>query len=182
VSYGIVLLRVVLGAIMAAHGAQKLFGWFGGPGPRGTAGFVAQLRYRGGLATAAALGLAELGGGALLALGLITPVGAFFVAAVMVNAVATVHWRNGFFAGSGGWEFNLLIWGAAVALAGTGGERFSLDRVIGWEGSLGGVWWLVGAGGASLLVSALVLLLGREPERPAVQPESGERERDLSRA
>src|SRR5919197_3434210 len=108
-SYGILALRVVLGTTMAAHGAQKLFGWFGGGGPRGTAGGFEQLRFRAPLLMAVAAGLAELGGGALLAAGLFTPFAALAIAIVMVNAFATVHRPNGFWNSSGGFEFNLLI-------------------------------------------------------------------------
>src|SRR3990172_1155387 len=105
-SYGILTLRVVLGTIMAAHGAQKLFGWFHGGGPRQTGGGFAQLRCRPPLLAALAAGLAEFGGGVLLAAGLVTPLAALAVAVVMLNAIATVHWRNGFWIMKGGYEFN----------------------------------------------------------------------------
>ena len=96
-SYGILLLRVVLGSIVAAHGAQKLFGWFGGGGPHGTASSFAQLRFRAPLVLALAAGLAEFGGGLLLTAGLLTPLAALAITVVMLNAIATVHWRSGFF-------------------------------------------------------------------------------------
>src|SRR5918996_254933 len=131
-SYGILFLRIVPGSIIAAHGAQKLFGWFGGGGPRGTAEGFAQLRFRAPLLMTLAAGFAELGGGLLIAAGLLTPLAALAIAVVMVNAIATVHWRNGFFNGAGGYEFNLLVLTAAVAIAVTGAGRFSLDNLIGW--------------------------------------------------
>jgi putative oxidoreductase len=90
-SYGILLLRVVLGSIVAAHGAQKLFAWFGGSGPRGTASSFAQLRFQAPRVLALAVGLAEFGGGLLLAAGLLTPLAALAIAVVMLNAIATVH-------------------------------------------------------------------------------------------
>lgn len=165
-SYGILLLRLVLGLSLAAHGAQKLFGSFGGPGLRGTAGSFGSLRFRAPLPMALTAGLSELGGGLLLAGGLVTPLASLAIAVVMLNAIGTVHWQNGFWNSGGGYEFNLLIWAAAVALAATGGTRFSLDGLIGWEDTLGGLWWGVGVLGASALISAMTLTLGRRPAEP----------------
>src|SRR5215207_4310665 len=114
-SYGILLLRIILGSIISAHSAQKLFGWFGGGGPRGTAGGFEQLRFRVPLLMAFAAGPAEFGGGLLIATGLLTPLAALAIAVVMLNAIGTVHWRNGFWNTAGGYEFNLLVLTAAVA-------------------------------------------------------------------
>src|SRR5687767_13226447 len=105
---GLLLVRVVLGAIMAAHGAQKLFGWFGGFGIAGTAGWLESMGFKQARLHATVNGLAEFGGGILLALGFLTPLGAAAVAGVMFVAIATVHWSNGFCNSSGGYEFNLL--------------------------------------------------------------------------
>lgn len=165
-SYAVLLLRVVLGLSLAAHGAQKLFGAFGGDGPRGTAAHFAGLGFRAPLLMALAAGLAEFGGGLLLALGVATPLAALAITVVMLNAIATVHWRNGFWNTRGGYEYPVLVWTVAVALAATGGARFSLDALIGWEGDLGGVWWglAVLVGGA--LISAATLLLGRSSPAP----------------
>jgi putative oxidoreductase len=165
--YGILLVRVVLGLTMAGHGAQKLFGWWGGPGLRGTAGWLGSLRFRGPLATAALVGAAELGGGVLLALGLLTPLGSVAIASVMLAAIALVHWRNGFWNGNGGIEFNLLVLAVAVGLAATGGGRFSLDDAIGWVGRDSGLWWGVGALGVAVLGALAALTAGRRPEQPA---------------
>ena len=175
-SYGILLLRVVLGSIMAAHGAQKLFGWFGGGGPRKTAEGFSQLRFRAPLLMGLTAGVAELGGGLLIAAGLLTPLAALAIAVVMVNAIATVHWRNGFFNSAGGYEFNLLILTVAAAIAATGAGRFSLDNLIGWADNISGLWWGVGVIGASALVSAVTLILGRHPSRgPALRPAQASR-------
>ncbi|HZO96925.1 MAG TPA: DoxX family protein [Gaiellaceae bacterium] len=179
-SYGILLLRAVLGATIAAHGAQKLFGWWGGPGLRGTAGWFGGMRLRAPLPVALAAALAELLGGLGLALGLLTPFAAFAVATVMLVAIATVHAKNGFWNTAGGFELNLLIAAAAVALAATGGARFSLDRLIGWDGDLSGLWWGVGVAGAAALAALAVLGPGRRPERPAA--EEPEREQALRAA
>ena len=161
VSYGLLVIRVVLGGTMAVHGSQKLFGWFGGPGPRGTAGFLSELGFGFAPFLAIVVGMSELGGGLLLALGLFTPFAAFLVAAVMVTAVASVHWKKGFFATSGGYEFNLLIYAVSVGLAGTGPGRFSIDSATGWIGSISGLWWGVGVLGASLIAGLAPVELGR---------------------
>jgi putative oxidoreductase len=165
-SYGILFLRVVLGLIMAGHGAQKLFGWWGGPGPQGVHGWLTSMRFRGGWLPALALMTAEFGGGLLLALGLATPFSAFAIVSVMFVAIATTHWRNGFWNGAGGYEFNLLILAGAAALAATGPGRFSLDRAFGWADNLSGVWWGVGALGAGALAAFLLLTVGRRREVP----------------
>jgi putative oxidoreductase len=162
-AFGLLALRVVLGLMMAAHGAQKLFGWFGGGGPRGTAGMFGHLRFRTPLVMAVLAGLTEFGGGLLLAAGFLTPLAALGIAVIMINAIATVHWRNGFWNGKGGYEFNLLILSAAVALAATGPGRYSLDQLIGWAGSISGLGWGVGVLVLSALIAATTLTLGRRP-------------------
>jgi putative oxidoreductase len=160
-SYGLLALRVVVGLVMAAHGAQKIFGWFGGGGPRGTAGVFEQLRFRVPLGMALAAGAAELGGGLLLATGLLTPFAALAVAIVMLNAIGVVHWPRGFWNTNGGYEFNLVILTVAVALAATGAGRFSLDAAVGWADNISGLWWAVAVGGAAALTAAMTLTLGR---------------------
>jgi putative oxidoreductase len=169
-SYGLLLLRVVLGLTMAGHGSQKLFGAFGGGGPRGTGAAFDQLRFRAPVLAALAAGLAELGSGVLLATGLLTPLAALLVAIVMLDAIAVVHWRNGFWNASGGYEYTLVIWAAAVALAAAGGGRFSLDRLIGWDGSISGLWWGVGVIGGGALVSGLTVTLGRHRDGSVREP------------
>jgi putative oxidoreductase len=166
-AYGILLLRAVLGATMAGHGAQKLFGVFGGPGLQGATGFFGSLRFRAPAAQALVASATELTCGILLALGLLTPFAALGIAVVMVTAVATVHWKNGFWNSNGGFEFNLLIWSGAVALAAIGPARFSLDRLIGWDDNLSGLWWGVGVAVASAVVGGLLVTLGRMAEQPA---------------
>jgi putative oxidoreductase len=168
-AYGLLLIRVVIGLTMAAHGAQKLFGWFGGPGPQGTAGMLGKLRFRLPAGLAFVVAFAELSG-LLFAVGLVTPLAALAICGVMVTAIATVHWQNGFFAGNGGYELNLCILAAAVGIAATGPGRFSLDRLIGWDGSISGLWWGVGVLVVAALGSLLMLTLGRQrpaPEQPA---------------
>jgi len=158
---GLLLLRVVLGSIMAAHGAQKLFGWFGGYGLSGTGSGLESMGLKPGRVYAAVTGLAEFGGGALLVLGLLTPLGAAAVAGVMFVAIATVHWRNGFFNTRGGYEFNLLIVAAAIGLAITGPGEISIDHLVGW--TLAGPTWDLAALGISAAAAGLVLAL-RKPQ------------------
>ena len=159
-SYGLLLLRVVVGGTMFSHGAQKLFGWFGGPGLRGTAGFFESLGWRLPLALAFLAGLAETSGVAF-ALGLLTPLAALGIAVVMLNAIFVVHWRNGFFNGNGGLEFPLTLATIAVAVAAIGPGRFSVDRAIGWDDNISGVWWGVGVLAAALVISFLTVTVGR---------------------
>lgn len=158
-SYGILLLRLVIGGIFAAHGAQKVFGWWGGPGPAGTRNWIGSMGFRPAWLFAGLVSLQELGGGLLLAFGLLTPLGALAVCASMVVAVALVHRKNGFWNGNSGYEFNLALTAAAVAIAATGPGRFSLDRALHWDDNLHGLWWGVGviaaavAGGMLAIVS-----------------------------
>jgi putative oxidoreductase len=169
-SYGLLLLRVILGATMSAHGAQKLFGWWGGPGFQGTTGMCSNLGYRFPFLMAGGLALAEFGGGLSLATGFLTPLGAFAVTVVMLNAISLVHWRNGFFNGNGGFEFNTLILAASIALAATGPGRFAIDHAIGWDDNISGLWWGVGVPGAAVVTSLLTLTLGRRRVAVAQQP------------
>jgi putative oxidoreductase len=164
---GLLLLRLVLGLTMAGHGAQKLFGWWGGPGLRGVYGWLAGMRLRGGWVPVGMLVSAEFGGGIALALGFLTPFAALGIDAVMMVAIATVHWAKGFWAGNGGFEFNLLIIAAATALAAVGPGRFSLDHAFGWADNLSGKWWGAGVLAGGALIAFLLLTIGRRPEPAA---------------
>ncbi|MFJ3876004.1 DoxX family protein [Streptomyces sp. NPDC090077] len=125
---GLPVLRLVLGAIMAVHGTQKLFGWFDGPGLKGTGIFFARAGYPAGETMAAVAGLTETLGGLGLVLGLFTPLAAAAVVGVMINAIA-VKWAGSVF-GPEGVEFESLIVAGAVTLALTGPGRFALDRFL----------------------------------------------------
>src|SRR5436190_9716867 len=136
---GVFLLRIVIGLFFAGHGAQKLFGWFGGHGLAGTGGFFEGLGYRPGKLFAAAAGLSEFFGGALLALGLFTPLAAAAIIGVMFNAVAAVHAKNGPWVTDGGWEYPAVLATAAAAIAFTGPGAASLDHALGFD--LDGIVW-----------------------------------------
>jgi putative oxidoreductase len=159
-SYGLLLLRIVVGGTMFSHGAQKLFGWFGGHGLRGTAGFFGSLGWRLPLLMAFLAGLAEASGLAFAA-GVLTPLAALGIAVVMLNAIIVVHWRNGFFNGNGGVEFPLVLATVAVSVAATGPGRFSIDRLIGWDDNISGVWWGVGVAAAAIAISFLTVTVFR---------------------
>jgi putative oxidoreductase len=160
-AYGLLLIRIVFGLTLAAHGAQKLFGWFGGGGPQGTAATFEKMHFRTPLAMAALAGLSEFGGGILFAAGLLTPLAAVALTVVMLIAIATVHWPNGFWATKGGYEFNLSIIAVAIGVAVTGPGRISLDRAAGWDEHLSGAWWGAGVAAAAVVAALLTLSVAR---------------------
>ncbi|MEJ5914711.1 DoxX family protein [Pseudokineococcus sp. 1T1Z-3] len=127
---GLLALRAGVGGTIFAHGAQKLFGWFGGHGIAATAGAMESMGFRPGRRSAVLAGLGEVAGGAGLALGLGTPVAGAASAATMTTA-AVVHRPAGFFAMSGGYEYTAMLATAGSALAVAGPGRYSLDHVLG---------------------------------------------------
>jgi putative oxidoreductase len=139
---GLLLLRLTAGLTLAAHGTQKLFGWFGGPGLDATGQFFETIGFLPGRRQALMAGLAETGGGLLLTLGLFTPVGAAVICSVMLVAL-TVHIKQGFFAQNGGYEYALVLGVAALSFAFTGPGSLSLDALLGNHFS--GMLWGVGA-------------------------------------
>jgi len=128
---GLLVARLIFGLVMAAHGAQKLFGWFGGYGIAGTGNFFESIGFRPGRLFAALAGLGEFGGGLLLALGFLGPIGPALILSVMIVAAVSVHWGKGLFSTTNGVEVPLLYSAGAVALALTGPGRFSVDAVVG---------------------------------------------------
>jgi putative oxidoreductase len=164
-AYGLLLLRLFIGVAFFGHGTQKLFGWWGGYGPQGTGGFFASLGYRSGVTMAVIAGLTEAAGGTLLALGLATPLACGMIAVVMLNAIFSVTLKRAFMAGS---ELELAYLVTAVALAAIGPGRFSLDRAIGWDDNISGVWWGVLAFAVAAAVSVVTLTVFRS--KPAAEP------------
>lgn len=129
--FGKLALRATLGGYFVGHGLQKLTGWFGGSGPDGTGEFFESVGLKPGREHALLAGAAETGGGALLALGFLTPLGAGAIAGVMVNAIRHVHAKNGPWNSDGGFELHAVILGAVAALADDGPGPFSLDEKLG---------------------------------------------------
>jgi putative oxidoreductase len=133
-SIGLLLVRVVVGLVMAAHGAQKLFGWFGGYGLNKTGEFFVQLGFWSGRGFAALASATEITSGLLVAVGFLGPVGPALMISVMIVAMITVHWKNGLFAANNGIELPLLFATVALGLALIGFGRYSLDEWLGIAG------------------------------------------------
>ncbi|MCL4740427.1 MAG: DoxX family protein [Burkholderiaceae bacterium] len=127
---GALALRIPVGIVFAAHGAQKLFGWFGGYGLEGSGQFFASVGLNPGYLLALLAGLAEFFGGLALVAGLLVRPAAAALAFAMLVAIFAVHWGKGFFAASGGYEFALALFAASLSLLFSGGGRFSVDRAI----------------------------------------------------
>lgn len=129
-SFSALALRLPLGIIFAAHGAQKLFGWFGGYGLEGTGQWMASIGLEPGVLLAALSGSAEFFGGLFLIFGLLTRPSALVLAVTMVVAIFSVHINNGLFMSNNGYEFGLALLAGAVSLLISGGGRASADSLI----------------------------------------------------
>lgn len=125
------MLRVLVGAALAAHGAQKLFGWFEGPGWAGIHGAMGHMRFRPAPLWALLAIAGELGGGVGFAAGFLSPLPALGMIGAMAVAALAVHWPNGFFAQKGGIELTFVYAAAAVAGAIAGPGSYSVDSAIG---------------------------------------------------
>jgi putative oxidoreductase len=129
-SIGLLIIRLVIGLSFMAHGAQKLFGWFGGYGLKGTGGWMESLGLKPGVMMALMAGLAELIGGLLFTLGLLTPLAAIMIAATMVMAIVKVHAPNGYWATQNGYENNLTLIAVVIGLALIGPGKYALDAFL----------------------------------------------------
>jgi putative oxidoreductase len=156
---GLLIVRVVVGALLVGHGSQKLFGWFGGYGLKGTGGYMESFGLRPGALFAFAAGAAELTGGLAFGTGLLTPVAAALVASTMLVASRTDHAGKGLWIYNGGFEYVLTNAAVVVGFAFAGAGEWSLDHAIGWDVS--GTWWGIVASVAAVLGGASVLTLRR---------------------
>lgn len=127
---GLLIVRVVVGLVMAAHGAQKLFGWFGGYGVKGTGGWLDSIGIKPGVFAAIVVGLIEFAGGLLFALGLFTPYVGILIALAMLVALFKVHIKNGLFMSNNGIEFVLVLAAVTVGVALIGAGDYSLDAML----------------------------------------------------
>jgi putative oxidoreductase len=156
---GLFLIHATVGSLLVAHGAQKLFGWFGGHGVEGTGGFMESLNMRPGRHMALAAGASEFFGGALLALGLATPLAAVLIGSTMLVASLTAHAGKGPFVTNGGWELPLTYAIVAIGLAFNGAGQWSLDNAIGLD--VAGFWWGIGASVLAVLGGIGAITFGR---------------------
>jgi putative oxidoreductase len=131
-NWGILLIRLALGTIMFAHGTQKVFGWWGGPGFNQWTSQAAPFQeMRPSWLWMGAAAVSELVGGAMVIMGLYTRIGAFFISCVMLTAILGVHWKSGFFINAGGFEYPMALLGMAAALLVHGGGSASIDSQMG---------------------------------------------------
>jgi putative oxidoreductase len=155
---GLLILRVVVGALLVGHGTQKLFGWFGGHGPRATGAFFELLGYRPGVLFAAVAGLTEAGGGMMLAVGLLTPLAGAAVVGVMLNAASSLRGRGPWVI-NGGWEYTVVLATVGASIALTGPGSVSADHALGLDWSTA---WGIGAVAIGVIAAIATLVL-RQP-------------------
>ncbi|PET36657.1 oxidoreductase [Bacillus sp. AFS001701] len=127
---GLLIIRLVIGLLFVGHGAQKLFGWFGGYGLKGTGGWFESIGMKPGVSVALLAGLAELIGGILFTLGLLTPLAGIMIAGTMVMAIIKVHGPNGLWSTANGYEYNLTLMSVAIGIALIGPGKYALDAFL----------------------------------------------------
>ena len=169
---GLLVLRVVVGLLFMGHGAQKLFGLFGGHGLAGTAGFFEQgLGLKPGKVHATGAGAAEFFGGLLLALGLFTPFAAAALIATMAVAIATVHWSKGVWTTEGGFEYNAVLMSVAFAVTAVGPGNWSLDHALSID--LNGAGWALAALAVGFVGGFAMLAAGKSAGSRAARRQPG---------
>ena len=156
IDLSLLILQLGIGLTFAAHGAQKVFGWWGGPGLAGWEGAMAHMGFRPARLFAVTSAFAELGGGLLLAFGLLTPLAAAALVAQAVVIVGHVHWSNGFFNARSGIEFPLLLGIGAAAVGVAGGSAVGIDSFVGFTLAPSVGVAVVVAGGLAGLVALMV--------------------------
>jgi putative oxidoreductase len=168
---GLTVLRVVVGGLFMGHGLQKLAGWFGGHGLHTTGQSFESMGLRPGKVHAASAGASETAGGALVAAGLLTPLGASLLSGTMITAIRKVHARNGPWAAEGGYEYNLVLLAAVFAITDVGPGEWSLDEALGIRVS--GLGWAIAQLAAGAIGSSLAVGLGERQPAPASPATAG---------
>ena len=130
INLGLLIIRLVIGVLFIGHGAQKLFGWFGGYGLKGTGGWMESIGIKPGVPMAFLAGMTELLGGLLFAAGLLTPLAGIMIAGTMVMAISKVHGANGLWATENGYEYNLTIIAVVIGIAIAGPGQYALDAFL----------------------------------------------------
>jgi putative oxidoreductase len=164
-SFVMAVLRGVLGVLFMGHGAQKVFGSFGGGGPDETGEAFDSMGLKPGKPMALAAGASEMVGGALLTLGLATPLAATLLSSVMTGAIEAVHGEKGPWVTQGGYEYNLVILASLLAIVGAGPGAFSVDHALGIERT-GAGWAIAAVGAGAVAGTALTALGGPQDEGP----------------
>ena len=164
---GRLLLRAVIGGLFIGHGTQKLFGWFGGSGLEGTAKAMDSMQMHPPRRNALAAGVAEAAGGALLALGLATPLTAAALTGTMITAIRKAHLKQGIWNANGGYEYNLVLITAVLAVVDGGPGEYSLDSALGIGNT--GPAWAAAALAAGAVASTAAIELGRREAEAASQ-------------
>jgi putative oxidoreductase len=163
--FGLALLRVVVGGLFMGHGLQKLTGWFEGYGLRATGESFEAMGLKPGRAHATAAGLSETAGGALIAAGLLTPLGSSLLSGTMITAIRKVHAPNGPWVSKGGYEYNLVLLAIVFAIADLGPGRLSLDEALGIRRA--GLRWAIAQLLAGALGSAAAVAIGERQPPPS---------------
>jgi putative oxidoreductase len=155
---GKLLARVVVGGLFIGHGTQKLFGWFDGPGLEAASKMMDSIGLRPGRRNALAASATESIGGAMLVAGALTPLAAAALIATMLTAIRTVHFKNGLWNSKGGYEFNLALIAAILAIVDDGPGELSIDGALGLHDT--GPGWALAALAAGALGSTIVVEVG----------------------
>lgn len=169
---GLLLLRLLLGGLIAAHGAQKLFGWFSGHGPKGTAPIFESWGLRPGTSMVRLAAFCEITGSVLIVLGLFTPLGAAAIADTLLVA-ASIFWGKGIWATGGGYELPFLYAACAVVLGFTGPGAWSLDHAMGFHPGDNPIWGLAALVAAVAAAGVVVSMRQRALGRPVPSPAPG---------
>jgi putative oxidoreductase len=164
---GLAVLRVVVGGLFMGHGLQKLAGWFGGHGLEGTGQAFESMGLRPGRVHASAAGVSETAGGALVAAGLLTPLGSAMLSGTMITAIRKVHAAHGPWVAEGGYEYNLVLLAALFAINDVGPGDLSLDERLGTRRA--GAGWALAELAAGAIGSTAVVAMG-ERQPPAAAP------------